>query len=353
MEAAPAIEAPVERKKLSTTAIVILVILGVQLGPMLLVLPFMLLAFMAGGAFDGANPPDPLVVQLIVLSALAALLGAMVFAWTNQDGRHPGRPVGPRRMPYDLVGGGGLGDRLRRLAPGVQSTHRIVLWSLVVAVGLSALGILAAIVVGPKGPSAALFGLLLLGGWLLTLLAYVAGGYRFLLPTAAALLLFGLLLHVDAVLLAWGGHLPGSVNALALLALIWLALAPAIEALHRRPSPVWTVALLLATALTAAVPVVLIAGLDGATPMRIASALSGAGILLALSGSIRLLPVATPWRAASLAVVALWGISTLVAAMLASGMRERLLAAAVLVALVTLIATVTAFFVQRPRGTPA
>ncbi|HUR26137.1 MAG TPA: hypothetical protein VM327_09020 [Candidatus Thermoplasmatota archaeon] len=341
-----------ERKKLSTTAIVILVVVGVQFGPMLVVLPAMLVMFALSGSF-GNEAPDALGVQLVVLSVIAVLVGASVFAWSNRDALRPGRPVGPRRLPYDLVGGGGLGARLRRLDPFVQRAHRTVLWSLVVAVALSAAGILAAIVAGPQGPEAALFGFLLLGGWLLTVAAYLAAGYRFLLPTAAATMAFGLLLHVDSVIMAWGGDLPGSIHAVALLALFWVGLAAAVEARRHRASGAWMVLTWVAAVLVAAVPVLFIADIHTGPAMRIASAVSGAGLILCLAATIPLIRLSARWRTAALAVATLWGLVTLTAAFLPEATSQRLLAAAILVVLVTLIASVTAFIVQRPRAVPA
>jgi hypothetical protein len=341
---------PAPRKKLSTTAIVLIVVAAVQLGPMLVMLPAMLLVFTLADGSDDLM--DPLAVQLVVLGALAVLLAFSLFALRGQATR-PGLPAGPRSAPYGLAGGGGLGDRLRRLEPRLHSAHRAVLWSLVGAVGLAALGILAAVVAGPEGPSAALFGLLLLGGWLLTLLAYLAGGYRFLAPAAAALLAFGLVLHADAVARAWGAGLPGSVHALGLLALLWLALAPSIEACARAPSAAWRLAAWAAAALTAAVPVLLLSGLQTDGSLRLAAGLSSAGAILALAGGLRLVRLSAGWKGAAAAVAVAWAASSVASAFLPEGLRDRVLAATVLVVLVALVATLTAFLIQRPRGVPA
>lgn len=339
------------RKKLSTTAIVILVIVGVQLGPALVFLPAMLVIFLVAGTAD--DGPSALEAQVAVLGVLGVLLGGILLAVRNDSPVRPGHPAGPRRVPYDLRGSGGLGARLRLLPANLETVHRAVLWGLVVVVSVCALGILAAVVAGPEGPQAALWALLLLGGWLLTLLAYLFGGYRGLLPAGVALMAYGLLLHSDAVARAWGVHLPGSLHAVGLLAVFWIALCPVIEAQRRTRQAGWLVATVAAAVLTAAFPAVALMGASDGFAGRLAVGLSSAGLVLGLSGCLAFIRVGPAWRVATLVVAGVWAFAAVAGALAPADLRNRLVAATILVVLVTTIATLTAFFVQRPRAITA
>lgn len=295
-----------------------------------------------------------------ILPVLALLVGATVLLVRGTRDRTvapstPGLPAPFNGRLYGIPPRASLADRLRAMEPRLRRAHAAVLWTLAGLVAAAGLAILAAILAGPAGADAALAGLLLLVGWLLTLAAYFAAGYRALVPLAVALGLYGVLLHVQSVADAWG--LATGWNPHALLGFAVLAPAQgfaAEAAFSRRPRPVWAGWLAVGLVLAAALPAWLLVQGDahGADPdpwagLAFASLAWGAGAAFAFP------PLPAPLRWAGAGVFALWAAGIAFAMGSGSDLGGRLQAAGMVAAAVTAAVALTAYFVARPRAVRA
>ncbi len=311
-------------------------------------------AFYGGGYFSFMGP-----TMLALLLTVVILAGGARFLPRSRVPSRPGLPAPlgsplygiPARRPF-----ASMRDRLGQVDPILRSWHYQVLWSLLGLVAVAGILVLGAILFGPVGNRAATAGLVLLFGWLMTIGAYFAAGYRALLPAAVALFVYGVVLHIDAVADSWGIIRDWETSALLLFVAFAVVQAVAAEAAFRvKPRALWATWAICGTIAAIAFPLWLFAhngresrGGDAMMELlqgfSVASLAWGAGAVFAFAAIPRAV------RLAGIAVFTVWAVTIVVAFSTDSNFADRLQAAGMVAAAIMAAVAVTSYFVTRSHG---
>jgi len=309
---------------------------------------FVLLMFLPAvfvGISQGMTGPW-FLIPAVPLAAAFVLMG-MIGAHTPDQRATPGRPAPFGATPYGITRtpGEGIMARVHKLPAPARGLHETAIWASIGTIVVGGLGVMAAIVFGPRGVEAVGAGLGVVLGAIFLIGAYVLASYRALLPTAIGAAIWGILIEVQSIIQAWTGTAQFNHWWLLLLVPMVAVQSLATEGAFRGRKfwGLWSGVGILAAS---AYPVWRYIGVEAG--VDIALGLSLASLVWGVTACYGFLPIPPAMRWSGVSVFALWSAILALSYALNYPIMARLQAAAFVAAVVAAAITVAVYYLVRP-----